>query len=99
MAKKEDIFERIRRINPQAPDMIDEIIENLRKHGCDCDAMGFLTEDMTFEEIKMVCLETNLKAGLSLEEAQKEAEKEAKIIYTHTQKIKAEESGNTHPFS
>ena len=88
MAKKEDIFRRIEGINPDALEIIDGFIENLRKFGDDCQGIVFITEDMSLDEIKMACLERNLKIGQTLDKAKEEAEREAMVIFEDLKKIK-----------
>ena len=88
MAKKDDIYKRIERINPKALEFIEEVRKIFAELGEDWNAVALGTIDMTFEEIKMTCLERNIRIGMPHEEAEKEAEKEARIIFAHSEKIK-----------
>ena len=66
MAQKEDIRSRIRAINPQALDLIDEIDRLLPGDGINIT----VTEDMLSEEVEMAVLEAFLKIGNSPAEAE-----------------------------
>ena len=66
MAQKEDIRSRIRAINPQALDLIDEIDRLLPGDGINIT----VTEDMVPEEVEMAVLEAFLKIGNSPAEAE-----------------------------
>ena len=81
MAKKEDIFKRIERVNPRALEIIRIFTEKLRKRGEDCRGIAFITEDMTRDEIVMACLERNLRLGMPPDEAKEEAEKHAEFLF------------------
>ena len=88
MAKKEDIFKRIERVNPRALEIIRIFTEKLRKRGEDCRGIAFITEDMTRDEIVMACLERNLRLGMPPDEAREEAEKQCRIPLRRAQKTK-----------
>ncbi len=90
MAKKDDIYKRIEKINPKALEFIEEVRKIFAEFGEDWNAVALGTIDMTFEEIKMTCLERNIRIGMPHEEAEKEAEKEARIIFAHSERIKRE---------
>jgi hypothetical protein len=62
MAEREDIRDRVRRINPQALRIMDMLDEQCRKTGC-TGASVTATEDMTPEETEMALLEGFLKEG------------------------------------
>ena len=81
MAKKDDIYKRIERINPKALEFLEQVRGIFAEIGEDWNAVALGTIDMTFEEVKMTCFERNLRIGMSHEEAEKEAEKEAKLIF------------------
>ena len=90
MAKKDDIYKRIERINPKALEFLEQVREIFAEIGEDWNAVALGTIDMTFEEIKMTCFERNLRVGMPHGEAEEEAEKEARIIFAHSERIKRE---------
>ena len=81
MAKKDDIYKRIERIKPKALEFLEQVREIFAEFGEDWNAVAFITIDMTFEEVKMACFERNLRIGMSPEEAEEEAKKEARLIF------------------
>lgn len=72
MANRENIRDRIRRINPRALELIDEIDRQAIKAGYR-GAFVDITEDMTAEETEMALFEGFLKEGYSVEEASRKA--------------------------
>ena len=79
MAERENIRNRIRRINAAALSAIDQSEERYRAAGGT--AVGVdLTEDMSSEEQEMAILAGLLKGGCSPEEAEKETKKWLRLI-------------------
>lgn len=70
MAIKDDIRERIRKINPKALNVIDIIDKAMRESNCDYDGGITLTENMTEEERKMQYYEYFIKKGYQPKEAE-----------------------------
>jgi hypothetical protein len=62
MADRENIRDRIRRINPKALEVMDILDKECRKLGC-TGATVTVTEDMTSEEEEMALFEGFLKEG------------------------------------
>ena len=73
MAHREDIMDRVRKINPWAADFIEETDKMM---GLSADDHVIITEDMTPEEEKMAHIEYFMKKGHSYEEAERLAEVE-----------------------
>jgi len=71
MAHREDIMDRVRKINPWAADFIEETDKMM---GLSADDHVIITEDMTPEEEKMAHIEYFMKKGHSYEEAERLAE-------------------------
>lgn len=68
MANREDIRNRIRRINPKTLEVNDKIDKTLREFGY-TGVIVDTTEDMSTEEEEMALFEGFLKEGYSIEEA------------------------------
>ena len=73
MAKKEDIKERIRLLNPEMVAFSEEIFRGMEEQGLTDFIM--MVEGMTPEEEEMAIFEGLLKSGLSPEEAEVEAKR------------------------
>jgi hypothetical protein len=77
MAEREDIKDRVRRINPQAEVILQEFMQTAGN-------IMVFTEDMTTEEKEMVVFESLIKEGISIEEAERLTPirlKEAEFIF------------------
>jgi hypothetical protein len=69
MAEKENIRDRVRRLNPKALALSDQIEAAMRAHGFSGHVVD-LTEDMTDEEQEMAIFEGLIKEGFSPQEAE-----------------------------
>jgi hypothetical protein len=72
MAEREDRRERIRKVNPRALAVLDEMDSQLRKAGYR-GAVVNVTEDMSHEEQEMALFEGFLTEGYSIEVAAEKA--------------------------
>lgn len=70
MATHNNIFERVKSLNPQAESMIKDFVSMAGGDG-----LVIFTEDMTDNEKEMAVFQTLLKQGYTAEEADKEAKK------------------------
>lgn len=70
MATHDNIFDRVKSLNPEAESMIKDFVNMAGNDG-----LVIFTEDMTDDEKEMAVFESLLKEGYSAEEADKEAKK------------------------
>jgi hypothetical protein len=73
MAKSEDVRARVRKINPQALEIFDEVDKQLAKLGGGGGVTVTTTEDMTPEEEEMALFEGYLKEGYAEDIAARKA--------------------------
>jgi hypothetical protein len=73
MAKKEDIRDRVRKVNPRALEIFDELDRQLLKRGGGSGVIVTTTEDMGPEEQEMALFEGFLKEGYTEEVAAQKA--------------------------
>lgn len=85
MAEKENIRYRIRRLNPHALIIMDELDKQLLKSGYR-GAIVNTTEDMTREEHELALLEGFLKEGYTEKEAAEKASEWASLRLTYLQR-------------
>jgi len=94
MAYKENVRERLRRTNPQALAELDEL-DRIVSEAIGEPVKGFtITEDMTDEEALMQIIESELKDGASLEQAEKTAQEMLKTIRQWEKEWEEEDRNN-----
>jgi len=94
MAYKENVRERLRRTNPQALAELDEL-DRIVSEAIGEPVKGFtITEDMTDEEALMQIIESELKDGIPLEQAEENAKEMLKIIRQWEKEWEEEDRNN-----
>jgi len=95
MAYKEDARERLRRTNPTALAQCDELDRIVSEAiGAPISGEVIITEDMTDEEALMQIIESELKDGAPLEQAEKTAKEILKTIRQWEKEWEEEDRNN-----
>jgi hypothetical protein len=94
MAHKEDVRERLRRTNPTALAQCDEL-DRIVSEAIGEPVTGFtITEDMTDEEILMQLIESQLKQGYSLKDAEAIARDQLEVFKQWEKEWEEEDRNN-----
>jgi hypothetical protein len=94
MAYKEDVRERLRRTNPQALAEFDEASRIVNEAIGEPISGFIITEDMTDEEALMQIIESAVKNGIPLEQAEENAKETLKILKQWEEEWEEEDRNN-----